>query len=162
MKFFKMLEQLSASVAFAEEGEWASALEMLQHQSANKKIVIAYEGDVVNKELVDYSFNISQRVKYDMLFAYIVNQKKLARMGKNKMRAFTDKIKEDVQNSLTPVFSDAKKAGVHASHIIVFDNFQDAVLKLCRDVKKIEFLVLGCKETCVSHLKVQVPYFYFK
>ena len=54
MKIMKALEKIATAVAFAEAGEWDSALDIMHAGKSSKQILIAYEGDTGNHRIIEY------------------------------------------------------------------------------------------------------------
>ena len=158
MKFFKALERMTSAAAFAEAGEWDSARRIVDEDRNSKKILVAYEGEVVNPQLVEYSVGLSQRMRCDMLFAYIAGNRGKAEAAPRR----ADELTAAFQAKNAELFQRVAKEGIVSRHVVLFDEFYHAVAALCDSIKRLEFVIVGCSEPSAHPLKLHVPYFYFK
>ncbi len=160
MKIMKALEKLATAVTFAEAGEWDTALEVMHKEPSDRKILIAYEGDPADRRLIEYAIGVAERVKCDMLFAYVATRKKAEELT----REYVDGVNNAFNAAFEHEVDVLKNSGrnVSAQQIVISRDFNEAVHSICREVKKIEFVILGCRESSASRLHLDVPYFFFK
>lgn len=160
MKILKALERIATAAAFAEAGEWDTAIDIMQKEHSRKKILIAYEGEPTNARLVEYALGIAERVKCDMLFAYVATKKKTEQLTTEYVENINDSFNKMFEHEVDML--NIPKGSIGTQQIIVFDSFYEAVNSICKDVNKIEFAILGCNERHSNKLKISVPYFFFK
>ncbi|UZP67894.1 hypothetical protein N1030_02650 [Desulfovibrio mangrovi] len=160
MKIMKALEKIATAVAFAEAGDWDSALDIMHTEKTSKKILIAYEGEPDNRRLIEYAIGIADRVKCDMLFSYVATRKKAENLSQSYIDAVNKSFNDAFEREVEALKMHDLKQSVQ--HVVVSNDFYDAVNSICREVKKIEFVILGCSERNAARLRLNIPYFFFK
>jgi K+-sensing histidine kinase KdpD len=160
MKIMKALEKIATAVAFAEAGEWNSALDIMHAEKTSKKILIAYEGEPDNRRIIEYAIGIAERVKCDMLFSYVATKKKAENLTQDYIEMVNKTFNEAFEREVEALQMNGKN--INFQHVVVSSEFYEAVNSICREVKKIEFVILGCSERNAARLRLNVPYFFFK
>jgi len=85
----------------------------------------------------EYSFNVAARLNHRLLVAY-VNTMPFFRDGGSRSKRFAIAVKNDV-NTLE---EQSQKRGVTVSHVKESGKISKVVSRLCRIVKKIEFIIV--------------------
>jgi len=158
MKILKMLESVTTAAAFAEAGEWDTALEMMKADEKQKKIIVAYDGEPAERQVIQAALPIAARLGCELLFACVLGKAKAGQLGK--------KFLESSNRSFKQIFSEevAKLPGstpsINARQVVVFSSFCEAVRNICNETREVEFVLLRCEERIPAQLHIDVPYFF--
>ena len=110
--FFESFQETMTAAAFAEAGEFESALLMMtSNKNANKKILLGTEGNTPLTKAAQYSFNACLRMGTSLEVLHLIRQTELAetqknRAKKNKENLFSKKLNfKNIGILYHPVFS---------------------------------------------------------
>jgi len=157
MKIMKMLESVTTAAAFAEAGEQDTALEIMQAHEKQKKIIVAYDGEPAERQVIRAALPVAVRLHCELLFACV-----LGRARSEKGRQFL----EASNRSFKQIFNEevAKlpniQQSIQAKQVVVFESFNEAVRRVCNETREVEFVLLRCKECRSAQLHIDVPYFF--
>lgn len=158
MKIMKMLESVATAAAFAEAGEQDTALEIMKAHEKQKKIIVAYDGEPAERQVIRAALPVAIRLHCELLFTCVLGRARSEKPGKRFLEASNRSFKQ--------IFSEevAKLPGVqqsiNARQIVVFESFHEAVRRICNETREVEFVLLRCEECKPAQLHIDVPYFF--
>jgi hypothetical protein len=134
--FFDSFQETMTAAAFAEAGEFESALQMMtSNKNANKKILLGTEGNMALSKTAQYAFNACIRLGANLEVLHLIRQKELVKTIENTEK----KIKEDQ----IPRKLKFKKIGV--LYFPVFSEYplEEEVIRFAENRGDILFVVLN-------------------
>ena len=135
-KFFDSFQETMAAAAFAEEGEFESALQMItSNKNANKKILLGTEGNTSLDKTAQYAFNACKRMGTSLEVLHLIRQTELTETLKNTER----KIKE----GQIPRKLNFKKIGVLYYPVFSENPLEEEVARFAVNRGDILFVVLN-------------------
>jgi len=158
MKILKMLESVTTAATFAEAGEWDTALEMMKADERQKKIIVAYDGEPAERQVIQAALPIAARLGCELLFTCVQGKAKAGQLGK--------KFLESSNRSFKRIFSEevaklpSSTTSISARQVVVFESFYEAVRNICNETREVEFVLLRCEECRPAQLHIDVPYFF--
>lgn len=160
MKIMKMLESINTAAAFAEAGEWDTALDLMKADENKKKIIVAYDGEPAERRVMQAVIPVAARLQCELLFACIQGRAKAEKCGRNfhesSNRSFKQIFSEEVERLSIPI------AKMKARQIVVFKSFFEAVNEICTETREVKFVILRCDECNPARLHIDVPHFYLE
>jgi hypothetical protein len=134
--FFDSFQKTMAAAAFAEEGEFESALQMMtSNKNANKKILLGTEGNTSLDKTAQYAFNACKNLGTNLEVLHLIRQTELAETLKNAER----KIKE----GQIPRKLNLKKIGVLYYPVFSKDPLETEIARFVMNRGDILFVVLN-------------------
>jgi len=134
--FFDSFQETMAAAAFAEEGEFESALQMMtSNKNANKKILLGTEGNTSLAKTAQYAFNACKHLGTNLEVLHLIRQTELAETLKNTER----KTKE----GQIPRKLKFKKIGVLYYPVFSVDPLEEEVARFAVNRGDILFVVLN-------------------
>ena len=158
MKIMDMLESVSVAAAFAEAGEQDTALEIMKVDEKNKKIIVAYDGEPAERQVIQAAIPVAARLGCELLFACVQGRAKAETLGKKFFESSNRSFKRIFTEEVEKLSSSTDK--IHARQIVVFESFNEAVRKVCNETREVEFVLLRSEACKPAQLHIDVPYFF--
>ncbi|MEZ0575667.1 hypothetical protein [Halodesulfovibrio aestuarii] len=158
MKIMKMLESITTAAAFAEAGEWDTALDMMKADDKQKKIIVAYDGEPAERQVIQAALPIAARLQCELLFACVQGKAKAEQLGKQFLESSNRSFKRIFSEEVAKLPNSI--ATIHARQVVVFSSFNEAVRNICNETREVEFVILRCEECKPAQLHIDVPYFF--
>lgn len=159
MKIMKMLESVTTAATFAQAGEWDTALEMMKADEKQKKIIVAYDGDPAERQVIRDALPIAARLRCELLFTCVQGKAKAGQLGKKFLESSNRSFKRIFSEEVAKLPSSA--TSINARQVVVFESFYEAVRTICNETREVEFVILRCEEECKpAQLHIDVPYFF--
>jgi len=132
---------------------------MSQTGSERPKIVVAVDQLELPDCVVDYTVHLAERLRYDILAMHVGNLGSVSNATSCESQA-ADRYCRHAKEAAEVLKRRASQRGIHCEHLVRFGDLANAVGKLHREVKRIEFVITD-SETNKEQIyeEVTVPVF---
>ena len=157
----KKLEALGAAVAFAEAGEFGTALDIMDdleraYRDRKRKIVLVAKDDHVSPNLVEYAMGLASRLGMDTLFLSILSA---ARPSRRTLREHAESF-NGVWRKFSGALSGETPGGVHR-HAVLCGDLAPLVTDVCHRLGGVEMVIIQKQKHEACDFDLCVPVFCF-
>ena len=146
-KLFKKMrsffDKQQVAVTFAEANELDYAIEMAEEYERKHRTTLLVMGRKASfsKEIINYALDMAERMSYDIL---ALNAAALScetfQMLSNRQRV-CDEFKQMAETNVDSFEVAAFEKGIPFTHVVMFNEPEEALMALCRENKDIAFVV---------------------
>lgn len=157
----KKFELAAIAVTYAEAGEWGVAsdyitkIEALNRSQNGKMLVVALDSEF-SEETVEYTVNLADRMKYDLLAINAVTSQNL-NLYLNKNR--TAELKANLNKVFSLLVEKAKANRIRCETIITLKDIRSQIKQLLKQIRQVEFVLVQVDPGQTFSLNLEVPVF---
>ncbi len=160
MKIGKALERIAAAVAFAEAGQWDTAVDLMNQPRERGQILVACEGVRVGTALLAHAAGVAERLRCDITLACIAAGDAATRLTTHYANVSDAVFDAAFEREVEALHLSRREVGLQTT--VLVDDFIHGVNVLCEGMPRVEFAILGCARSDADHLFLKVPYFLFR